>query len=100
LAVTFSSLQTERDGLPLFSAKPDRQISQSPASRPQPFGRLPKLAPAVPTYILSKGEDMEIRFDDLTEEQILAIKEFIKQVGGVENAQQAIESLEQLKKAA
>jgi len=36
----------------------------------------------------------------LTEEQILAIKEFVRQVGGVENAQQAIESLEQLKKAA
>jgi len=43
---------------------------------------------------------MEVRFEDLTEEQILAIKEFVRQVGGVENAQQAIESLEQLKKAA
>ena len=43
---------------------------------------------------------MELRFEDLTEEQILAIKEFVRQVGGVENAQQAIESLEQLKKAA
>jgi len=43
---------------------------------------------------------MELRFEDLTEEQILAIREFVKQVGGVENAQQAIESLEKLKKAA
>ncbi len=42
---------------------------------------------------------MDVRFEDLTEDQILAIKEFVRQVGGVENAQQAIESLEQLKKA-
>jgi hypothetical protein len=37
---------------------------------------------------------------NLTEEQILAVKEFVKQVGGIENAQQAIESLERLKQAA
>jgi hypothetical protein len=44
---------------------------------------------------------MDVRFEDferagLTEDQILAVKEFVKQ----DNAQQAIESLEQLKKAA
>jgi hypothetical protein len=37
---------------------------------------------------------------DLTVEQLAAIAQFVQQAGGIEQAQQAIESLEQLKKAA
>jgi len=37
---------------------------------------------------------------NMTEDQILAVKEFVKQVGGIENAERAVESLEKLKRAA
>jgi hypothetical protein len=37
---------------------------------------------------------------DLTVEQLALIAKFVQQAGGIERAQQAIESLEQLKKAA
>jgi hypothetical protein len=37
---------------------------------------------------------------NLTEEQILAVKKFVKQVGGIENAQLVVESLEKLKRPA
>ncbi|HVC99008.1 MAG TPA: hypothetical protein VND64_35415 [Pirellulales bacterium] len=37
---------------------------------------------------------------DLTVEQIAALAKFVQQAGGIERAQQAIESLEKLKRAA
>jgi hypothetical protein len=36
----------------------------------------------------------------LTEDQILAVNEFVQQVGGIENARLVIESLEKFKPAA
>jgi hypothetical protein len=40
------------------------------------------------------------RLTNLTEDQILAVKEFVQQVGGIESARLVIESLEKLKPAA
>ncbi|HEV3022175.1 MAG TPA: hypothetical protein VGX76_06895 [Pirellulales bacterium] len=40
------------------------------------------------------------RLTNLTEDQILAVKEFVGQVDGIENARLVIESLEKFKPAA
>jgi hypothetical protein len=36
----------------------------------------------------------------LTEDQLAAIKEFVEQLGGIENARRAVAALQELKKAA
>jgi hypothetical protein len=40
------------------------------------------------------------RLTNLTEDQILAVNEFVQQVGGIENTRRVIESLEKFKPAA
>jgi hypothetical protein len=40
------------------------------------------------------------RLTNLTEDQILAVKQFVQQVGGFDNARLVIESLEKFKPAA
>jgi alkylhydroperoxidase/carboxymuconolactone decarboxylase family protein YurZ len=41
-----------------------------------------------------------INGEKLTAEQIAAVKEFIEQLGGIENARRAVAALSELKKAA
>jgi len=38
--------------------------------------------------------------EELTKEQAAAVKEFIEQLGGIENARRAVAALKELKKAA
>ncbi len=38
--------------------------------------------------------------NQLTDEQFAAVKEFIEQLGGIENARRAVAALQELKKAA
>ena len=44
---------------------------------------------------ISIGNDGE-----LTDEQFTAVKEFVEQLGGIENARRAVAALQELKKAA
>ena len=48
--------------------------------------------PAKPISIGSKGE--------LTDEQFAAVKKYVKQLGGIENARRAVTALKELAKAA
>ena len=48
--------------------------------------------PAKPISIGSEGE--------LTEEQFAAVKKFVEQLGGIENARRAVTALKELAKAA
>ena len=119
LAAKFGPYKPDMAVYPFNRQKPDRQFKQSPAGRTHPFRKLPRPTPGVPTYILSREPihhtDLDMvaafQFEDferalaagltnLTEDQILAVKEFVKQVGGIENARLAIESLENVKPAA
>lgn len=68
----------------------NQQIKESSVAHEHRIEKQP--SKSVPLSIGSEGQ--------LTDEQFAAVKEFIEQLGGIENARRAVAALNELKKAA